>query len=230
MTRVPIFQVALLLALVSATVAQAVEVEVLDRGDAAIITVKGFFDFGDDVRFTYATAGISKAIVYFESPGGRILPAMNLGFNIWKRGFETAVAPGTVCSSACALSWLGGNPRRMGEGARIGFHSAQHVKDGSSSAVGNEAIGSYIHHKLGIPREAVIFATKAMPNDMAWLNAQDAQTYNIHYNALTKAQADRYREALDRADPVCGRGRLSNAFDPCPQRVPPQASVLHIDN
>jgi hypothetical protein len=193
--RALIFGVALLLALFASRRAEAADITVLDGGGGdvlGIISVKGFIDIGDDKKFTDITTGILKAIVFLEGPGGRIFAAMNIGLNIRKRGFETAVATEKVCTSACALTWLGGNSRHMGEGAKVGFHAARDKReDHEPSAAGDASVGYYMR-ELAFPLQAVIFAMKAKPDDTAWLNTEDAQAYRILYDALTKAQADRF--------------------------------------
>jgi hypothetical protein len=193
--RALVFWAALLLTLCSAKVAQAADVTLLDRGSSqvpGIISIKGFIDIGDDKKFTDITAEVQRALVFLESPGGRIFAAMNIGLNIRKRGFETTVTPGKVCTSACALAWLGGNSRHMGEGAKVGFHAARDKKeDHEPSAAANASVGYYMR-ELQFPLQAVIFAMKAKPDDTAWLTTEDAQTYGIPYDALTKVQADRF--------------------------------------
>jgi hypothetical protein len=199
MKRTLVLWATLLLALFSARTAQAADITVLDRGDGdlpAIVTVKGYFDLDDDQKFIQATAGIPKAIVYLEGPGGEITPGLNIGLAIRNQGFETAVAGAKTCSSACALAWLAGSPRRMGEGSNIGFHAAWIESRGADapSGTGNAFVGYYAH-QLGLTYDAVRYITMAEPSSMSWLTPQDAHAYNIHYDALTREQADRYAAA-----------------------------------
>jgi hypothetical protein len=192
----------LLLALMATSIAQAAEIKVLSDGGTerspvpAIILVKGLLKNGDDVKFRQTVGLTTSAIVYLESPGGVIGPAMNIGLAIKGKGFETAVADGATCTSACALAWLGGNPRRMGFGAHIGFHATRSAKDDAAeTAAGNALVGYYLR-QLGLSSNAVIFVMKATPQSMTYLTEHDALSSDIHYNALTRAQAERYRDAL----------------------------------
>jgi hypothetical protein len=215
-----------LLALVASSVGNAAEIRILSDGKTeglpapAIILVKGVLKNGDDVKFQQTTSFAQSALVYLESPGGVIGPAMNIGLAINDRGFETAVADGADCTSACALAWLGGNPRRMGEGAHIGFHSTQSAKDDAAeTAAGNALVGYYLH-QLGLSTDAVIFVMKATPQSMTYLAEHDALASDIHFNALTRAQAERYRDTLVNlhVGPNSSGARVSSA-DPLPADV-----------
>jgi hypothetical protein len=192
----------LLLALMAPSMGKAADIRVLSDGKTeglpapAIILIKGLLQNGDDVKFRQTIGFASSAIVYLESPGGVIGPAINIGLAINASGFETAVADGANCTSACALAWLGGNPRRMGEGAHIGFHSTQSAKDDAAeTAAGNALVGYYLH-QLGLSTNAVIFVMRATPQSMTYLEEHGALSSDIHFNALTRAQGERYRDTL----------------------------------
>jgi hypothetical protein len=120
---------ALLLALVAPCIAWAAEVTLLSQEDGnarpAIVLIKGKIDQGDEVKFHNTIMAARSAIVFLEGPGGVIGAAIAMGLIVRIRGFETAVADETTCASACALVWLGGNPRRLGKDARIGFHASR---------------------------------------------------------------------------------------------------------
>jgi len=72
--------------------------------------------------------------IEFHSPGGRIIPAFELGDLIREGGFNTDVAQtvpaGTAksrltrggCFSACAYAFLGGVQREIRDGSILGFH------------------------------------------------------------------------------------------------------------
>ena len=192
----------LLFALMTSDIAQAAEIRVLSDGKRegspvpAIILIKGLLKHGDDVTFRQMIGITTSAIVFLESPGGVIGPAMDIGLAIKGKGFESAVADGATCTSACALAWLGGSPRRMGEGAHVGFHATLSARDDAAeTAAGNALVGFYLH-QLGFSSSAVIFVMKATPQSMTYLTERDALSSGIHFNALTRAQAERYRDAL----------------------------------
>jgi hypothetical protein len=62
--------------------------------------------------------------VVFNSNAGNLLAGIEIGKTIRLKSFATAVLDGLRCASSCAFAWLGGSPRFMEQGARIGFHAA----------------------------------------------------------------------------------------------------------
>ena len=192
---------ALHLAVVAPGIACAAEFTLVSQEDGnarpAIVLIKGKIDPGDEVKFRNTVMAARSAIVYLEGPGGVIGAAIAIGLIVRMRGFETAVADDTTCASACALVWLGGNPRRMGKDARIGFHASRstEVTEPYNGALGNAIVGYYLN-QLGLPFNTVTYVVKASPQSMTWLSAEDGAKYGIRYEAITKVQADRYRDAI----------------------------------
>jgi hypothetical protein len=185
--------------LLLATAAQAAEVTVLAPEDeagtyAAIIFVQGKLVSGDVAIFEHTVARIRKAIVFLESPGGDVNAGIGMGEAIRSKGFETAVADGAACASACAITWLGGSPRYMAMHAHVGFHAP--VSEDDVSAVGNGLVGYYLH-EIGLSQNAVAYVMKADPQALTYLTEKDSTISQIYFNALTIDQAKRYREALD---------------------------------
>jgi hypothetical protein len=193
---------------------QAAEFELLSKEDGtnpAIITIQGRLDQGDDMKFQNTIADVRSAVVFLESPGGTVGAGMAIGLIVKSKGFDTAVADGATCASACALAWLGGNSRRMGEGARIGFHAARNPESREASAPDNALVGSYLA-KLGFPDRAIVYATKADPQSITWLTWDDSVQYGINATRLEKAEADRYLAASAECQKIQARlvevGRL----------------------
>jgi hypothetical protein len=183
-----------------ATAAQAAEVKVLSPADGAtstpaLITVTGMLDEGEEGKFLGTLGTIRSAIVFLESPGGPLGVAISLGLTIRKRGLETGVADGAICTSACALAWLGGSPRRMGRHAHIGFHEPWDPSNRESSLKGDAAIANYIR-QLGLPYAALSLLLRAGPSSMAWMTEASSSAYRIHYVELRSDQAERFREVL----------------------------------
>jgi hypothetical protein len=175
--------VALLLLIVPA---HAIEVTVLAMETAdtpAIVLLEGQIEQGDDERFRLATAAITKAIVFFISPGGLVLTGVEIGREIRLKKFMTAVADYTFCTSSCALAWMGGDRRFMGPQARIGFHSTHNPGSGIRSVTGNTIVGEYFA-QLGLSYVTIGYATRADPRSMIWLTTDDAQRYEIDVQEL----------------------------------------------
>ena len=171
-----------------ATAAQAAEVKVLSPADGAtstpaLIIIKGKLEKDDEGKFLGTLGTLRSAIVFLESPGGPLGVAISLGLTIRKRGLETGVADGAICTSACALAWLGGSPRRMGQNAHIGFHEPWDPSNRESSLKGDAAIANYIR-QLGLPYAALSLLLRAGPSSMAWMTEASSSAYRIHYVEL----------------------------------------------
>ena len=99
------------------------------------IYLEGFIDTGATARLerTIVREKIGSAVVYFDSPGGHLVEAMNLGRLIRRRGYVTSVdarptggvqRPGR-CYSACPIAFAGGVRRSLGTGSVLGVHRAE---------------------------------------------------------------------------------------------------------
>ncbi|WP_292364827.1 hypothetical protein [Mesorhizobium sp.] len=163
--------------LLFASAAEAAEVQKLPQAPGApdLILVTGVIQPNDDVKFNQIAATASQAVVLLNSEGGSVLPALEIGRAIRLKGFATAVANDTLCASACALAWLAGTPRLVGEQAHIGFHASYVVDNGtlSESGVANALVGAYLN-QIGIPQSTIVFVTSAPPAGMAWLSERKA--------------------------------------------------------
>ena len=182
-------RIVVLCALLSANAAQAASISVDSRGadKPALVSIQGTLVLNDDEEFRAKTSSLSQAIVSFESNGGNLLAGIRIGTLIRKRNFATFVPTGSQCASACALAWLGGSVRQMGDGARIGFHSASRTYGGLrvESAVGNALVGAYLN-QLGMRSDAVTYVTKSAPSAMTWLTVADAQRLGFEVTRLNR--------------------------------------------
>src|SRR3954463_10911563 len=100
-----------------------------------------------------------------------------MGESIRLRNFASIVLTGSRCASACAVAWLGGTRRLMGEQARIGFHAASNA-DGRETGIGNALLGAYLN-RIGLPYEAVMYITAASPDRVTWLDLKAAREVGI---------------------------------------------------
>ncbi len=151
-------------------------------GGTNIVSVRGAFEFGDDKKFVDAILPLNQAVVVLESPGGNLSAGLGIGRAIRLKSFGTMVPSGAMCTSACALAWLGGVPRAMPPDAMIGFHAA-HDQNQNVVSSGNALVGAYLTH-LGLRDSAIIFITTASPVGMAWLTYDDAARYGIEVRRI----------------------------------------------
>lgn len=173
----------LLLLLSSAADSATINVTLLSSPEDGLVTVVGPFEASDFDDFRTKTAYLTSAIVAFTSDGGNLSAGIRIGETIRLKNFTTVVPNRARCASACALAWLGGTQRLMGDGAQIGFHSASAVPTGQPNeerviSVGNALIGAYLT-RIGLPERAVVYITQATPQEITWLKLADAKQQGI---------------------------------------------------
>src|SRR5262245_477721 len=156
------------------------------NGDTpAFVALQGPMRLEDIEDFRFKVAKLSSAIVALESDGGNLLAGIRIGEIIRLKGFFTVVSAGARCASACAIAWLGGAQRFMGEPALIGFHAAyrEEATGRSESGMANAVLGAYLY-SIGLPESAIAYITMAAPSDMNWLTLQEAAKYGIEVRSF----------------------------------------------
>jgi len=161
----------------------AVEHSTLDRGVDAIVITGDILD-GDDARFRDLSRRFPRAVVYLESAGGALVPAIEIGKLVHARHHATAVMDGRTCTSACALIWIAGTPRYLGQQGRLGFHASYSDEGGQlvETGVGNAMVGHYLA-QLDLSEDAAVFATIASPYEINWLTPENSGEAGISFEA-----------------------------------------------
>jgi ATP-dependent protease ClpP protease subunit len=174
--------------------AQAAEINVHEgaASEPALVSISGQVNKGDDETFREKVRDLRSAIVFMAGPGGLLTAAISIGLTIRKKGFETAIIDGATCVSACALAWLGGSPRRMGEGASIGFHRPRNRKTKEPTARGDALVEAYAN-ELKLPHAALTLLISADRGSMTWMTETQASAYGVHYSELRQDQVERYK-------------------------------------
>jgi hypothetical protein len=169
--------------LLAAPAFATVEHSTLDRGVEAIV-ITGDIVEGDDARFSDLSRRFPRAVVYLESAGGSLLPAIEIGKLVHARHHATAVLDGSVCTSACALIWIAGSPRYLGHEGRLGFHASYSDEGGRlvETGVGNAMVGHYLA-QLDLSEDAAVFATIASPYEINWLTPENSGEAGIPFEA-----------------------------------------------
>jgi hypothetical protein len=169
------------IALIAPNLASAADIEKHQsaRSGIDIFTIKGEIVKGDGQRFADMSAGSERAIVVLDSPGGLMIPALQIGKEIKLKGYATAVV--ATCTSSCAFIWLAGAPRMLEKYSDVGFHTAWlKMADGKEVkfTLGDSIVGLYIK-SLGLSDAVTTFATAAGPTDIKWLSKVDASRLGL---------------------------------------------------
>jgi len=160
------------------------------NGKPDLIAVVGDLELGDEDKFADVARSSSDAMVLFQSRGGNLIAAIEIGRTIRRKGFSTLVPDKMQCASACALAWLAGRTRYMSASAHVGFHAVYTDKSGRPmvSSAGNALVGAYLN-ELGLSSSAIIYITSAAPTQMQWLSLEDAQRAGIDVKLLSLSVA-----------------------------------------
>lgn len=164
-----------------AATSTAAEIEAVTLEDgSSIIFFIGDIEPGDADNFRRIAATSKSTAVILESSGGSTIEAIEIGKVVRVLDLATLVLNDSQCNSACALIWLAGTPRTLSRSAKIGFHASYTDQMGlkMESGVGNALVGRYLT-QLDLPISAVIFATKAPPESLAWLDATNFSKVGI---------------------------------------------------
>ena len=70
------------------------------NSNADLIAISGDLAYGDEKKFIDLALSSQKALVVFQSPGGNVFAAIEIGKAIHRKGFTTLVPDGLQCASA----------------------------------------------------------------------------------------------------------------------------------
>lgn len=139
-------------------------------------------------------------VISFDSPGGSVAGAVDLGRLIRRLKFDTNLAPeysrvpvsgqgggpeafvhDVVCASACTLAFLGGVKRSVADGAKFGVHQfagqGRNIGD-SATQLTMVALAGYVED-MGVDRRMLDLASLVAPNQLFWVSVQQAQALRI---------------------------------------------------
>ncbi|MAM35517.1 MAG: hypothetical protein CMH28_10635 [Micavibrio sp.] len=162
------------------------------------IVISGEIRPNDEIRFNQIAQNISNGVVVLASPGGSVIPALEIGKIISERGFKTMVPDNTLCASSCALIWIAGKEKFLDDSSVLGFHAAHIFKEGIAyeSGVGNALIGAYLND-LGLSTKAIIFITTAPPEGIAVLDKKTGIDVGIAYSFLSTGDDLLQKQSLE---------------------------------
>lgn len=159
-----------------------------ERTDTGIsyIFVSGDFAFDDDLTAfeTLARSNAARAVT-FESPGGNIQKAMQLGRLIRRLGLSTIQPRAIECASACSLAFLGGTMRYAEPGA-IGVHKSSFNRDLSVStedavSVVQQVTAEIITYmvEMGVEPALLQLALQYDSDDIRYLSKSEMERYKV---------------------------------------------------
>jgi hypothetical protein len=185
----------------AAPASATIEHSTLDHGVEAIF-ITGDIRDGDDARFQDLSRRFPRAVVYLESDGGSLVPAIEIGKLVHARHHATAVLDGSTCTSACALIWIAGAPRYLAPEGRLGFHASYSDEGGRlvETGVGNAMVGHYLA-QLDLSEDAAVFATIASPYEINWLTADNSGEAGIPFEAAPRSLPAPRRQASNNPRP-----------------------------
>jgi hypothetical protein len=159
--------------------------------DFHLIIIEGRLEFGDEKKFADLVIRIPDALVALGCEGGNLHAGMEIGRITRLKGYGTLVPDDVYCASACALAWLGGRIRAMSSAARVGFHAGFRMERGKPEvdSAANALVGAYLN-SLGLSQQFIIFATKAPPEGMQWLNFQHAKALGLEVRQIDDKQVE----------------------------------------
>ena len=154
----------------SAATARCADISVDNRSiqNLTVVFVVGALNEGDAEVFRKRVAPLSRAAVFLESEGGNLLAGIQLGEAIRLKGFSTAVTG--ICASACALAWLGGQPRFMTPVASVGIPCRVNQSKGSGIRNRNwQCLGRSVSnaHRLVLLNRSIRYAGLPQFHDLA---------------------------------------------------------------
>jgi hypothetical protein len=149
--------------------------------ESTVLMVSGVIGPGAHRRFQAALYRANPTLVVLDSPGGVLGEAIMIAEEIRRRGLSTLVTANRSCASACAIVFLSGRVKYMGDGAAIGLHSASFA-DGRTDPEATEIMAAYLR-QLGVPQSTLIRMARTAPSDIRWLTRTEQQAIGIRpYN------------------------------------------------
>lgn len=167
--------------------------EIYFSGEITTSTTRQFLDL-------VLSKKITKATVYFDSIGGDLMSGMELGEQIRKAGFNTAIGKQGVgygnsgigkCQSSCVLSYVGGYFRFAEPGSNIGIHRFYRRTAGDQDLdvgqVLSAAVTSYLI-RMGTDPKLFERMVQVERGKMKTLSLLDAAKLDVVNNGLLPAE------------------------------------------
>ncbi|WP_156398650.1 hypothetical protein [Mesorhizobium sp. Root102] len=166
-------------------------------GELPFLIVSGEFGINEPLnRFSNAVTSSGARVIVFDSAGGSIGSAMQLGRMIRAAGLDTLQVRQLQCASACSLAFMGG-VRRVADPGSIGVHRSSFAPDSGMSA--DEAVAnvqavtadimSYMT-EMGVDPKLMAVALSYDRSDMRYLSASEMTELRVTNITPTQPPVD----------------------------------------
>jgi hypothetical protein len=120
----------------------------------------------------------------FNSSGGILSGAVDLGEIVARSGTNTRVAANGICASACVMLWANGALKSAAPDSQIGVHNASvQLPDGTStgaySYATDTAMAKYLAAR-GAPASVLGHLVVTESDSIHWLTADELAQWNVH--------------------------------------------------
>ncbi|HHZ07678.1 MAG TPA: hypothetical protein GX405_02740 [Rhizobiales bacterium] len=150
------------------------------------LIVEGTFSVEDDLaNFSDAVRTYGPIAIGFNSPGGNVVKAMELGRLIRSFRLSTVQVRGLDCSSACALAFMGGVRRTADPGA-IGVHKSSfsgdypldvHTAVAAVQQITADVVSYMI--EMGVDPALLQVSLSYESDDMRYLSKSEMERYGV---------------------------------------------------
>ncbi|WP_022706751.1 hypothetical protein [Paracoccus zeaxanthinifaciens] len=164
------------------------QLEFSETDDA--IVIEGQIAVGDADRFAEWLDETRPAAseVSLDSSGGSVADALAIGRTIRGAGYDTRIAQGSVCMSACPYMLAGGTERRADEGSTVGVHQHYFGKNAILPAFmavsdvqrAQASVMDYLT-EMGVDLRMMIPALRTAPEDISVLSPQQMQEWSLTF-------------------------------------------------
>jgi hypothetical protein len=169
--------------------------------DLKTIIIDGTIEASDFGKIRNAVADAKGAVVglYLHSPGGDFMTAIEIGS--WARQQHLATyASGTMCYSACAFLWLGGEA--LYANGVVSLHMPFYRTSMVTIAIPDEGVAAAAWYlaSLGYDRklmDAMLVVSQTESNEMFPITGPNTALFHISYEHLP--DEGRFKEALTAA-------------------------------
>ncbi len=209
-----------------------------DNGGRFLVIV-GEFESSDNIADFYkAVHDNTAAAVFFQSRGGNVVKAMELGRAIRALNVTTMQLRGMECASACSLAFMGGK-ERYAEPGSIGVHKSSFADTTGLSvedavSVVQQLTANVIAYmtEMGVDPGLLQLALQYDSSDIRYLSGSEMEKYKVAISMTDKgaisASASAYGEEKTSPLAVPSGNSSVASLDRSPAAIPYSAPNLSI--